>query len=129
MSLSSSSSSSSSAAFDAHDAGRALVARGEHDCVDAGDVGEVGELAESEYEEGGEMKLGSPKRRNLLPAHGLEGRSCSGVAKRLSSTSGCMFTRRDEDTIVLKELRPGPRLSCTKSRNCIFQPVASSKDS
>lgn len=51
MSLSSSSSSSSSAAFDAHDAGRALVARGEHDCVDAGDVGEVGELAESEYEE------------------------------------------------------------------------------
>ena len=40
-------------------AGRALVARGEHDCVDAGDVGEVGELAESEYEEGGEMKLGS----------------------------------------------------------------------
>ena len=49
-------------------AGGALVARGEHDCVDAGDVGEVGELAESEYEEGGEMKLGSSATlfRNLI---------------------------------------------------------------
>ena len=37
--------------------------------MDAGDVGEVGELTECEYDEGGDMKLGSseePNARTLL---------------------------------------------------------------
>ena len=73
-------------------AGGALVARGEHDCVDAGDVGEVGELTESEYEEGGEMKLGSsvsccPETLLLLAVSQYISQSCKQHLLLLSSAT------------------------------------------